>query len=360
MSKYYSDDTEEAQNSRRRNPLGIIVLLLSLVGGALYLQSTLAANISFNSGAPVEFGQGITATTACTGSSAITIVPQSSFENVSGGGSIKFSSLRVSGIPTSCQGAVFHFLAFENSAPNAISIYNTNVTDAAVFMKSDNTFISMAGASGISVTTISSSSFNVEFTSPVANSNSVYKITVESKSGNCEQGIGCAIGNVGPGGGIVFLTPASAGNSTGKYFEVSPANAVGTYRLCNIQTVNGLGLSLNIGNGETNTAILNANSNCNTSTNMAYAADQYSNNGYSDWFLPSRNELKAVKDNVRGILNNWSASYPSSSEASSNSVWWIDFDDSVSCGGSDWPACTTYKDSAGYDVRPVRSFSGLS
>jgi hypothetical protein len=324
------------------------------------VQSTLAANISLNAGAPVEFGQGITATTSCAGNSFITIVPQSSFENVSGGGSIKFSSLRVSGIPTTCQGAVFHFSAFDNTAPSAISIYNTNSSVAKVFMKSDNTFVSMAGASGISVTTLSSSSFTVQFASPVANSTSVYKITVESKDGTCEQGVDCAIGSVGPGGGIVYLTPTSAGNSTGKYFEVSPAHTVGTYSLCNLTTVNGLGLSLNIGYGETNTASLNANASCNTSSNAAYAADQYSNNGYSDWFLPSYQELKTVKDNVRGSLNNWSDSYISSSEYSGNSVWWIDFDDVVSCGGGNWPGCTTYKNSSGYTVRPVRSFAGLS
>ena len=67
-----------------------------------------------------------------------------------------------------------------------------------------------------------------------------------------------------------------------------------------------------------------------------------------------------MKDNVRGTLNNWSESYLSSSENSGNSVWWIDFDDTVSCGGGNWPACTTYKDASGIAVRPVRSFSGLS
>jgi hypothetical protein len=360
VEAYYSDDPVEAQKSKRRNPFGVIALILSLTAGTFYVQSTLAANISLNSGAPVEFGQGITATTSCTGNSAITVVPQSSFENVSGGGSNKFSSLRVSGIPSSCQGNVFYFSAFENSASAALSIFNVTATSAAIFMKSDNTFVNASGESGISVTTLSSSSFNVEFTSPAANSSSIYKITVESKDGTCNQGIGCAVGSVGPGGGIVYLTPTSVGNSTGKYFEVSPVNASGTYSLCNLGTVSGLGLSLSLGNGETNTASLNANSSCNTSSNAAYAADQYSNNGYSDWFLPSYSELKAVKDNVRGTLNNWSESYLSSSENSGNSVWWIDFDDTVSCGGGNWPGCTTYKNSAGNYVRPVRSFSGLS
>ena len=86
MEAYYSDDPIEAQKSKRRNPFGVIALILSLTAGTFYVQSTLAANVSLNSGAPVEFGQGITATTSCTGSSAITVVTQSSFENGSGGG----------------------------------------------------------------------------------------------------------------------------------------------------------------------------------------------------------------------------------------------------------------------------------
>lgn len=360
MDNYYNDDPVDTQKVKRRNPFGVIALILALTGGTFYVQSTLAANISLNAGAPVEFGQGITATTSCTGNSLITMVPQSTFENVSGGGSNKFSSLRVSGIPSSCQGAVFNFSAFDNSAPTALAIYNASSTVAAVFMKSDNTFVTAAGASGISVTTLSSSSFNVQFTSPAASSSSVYKITVESKDGTCDQGVDCAVGSVGPGGGIVYLTPTSVGNSTGKYFEVSPANAGGTYSLCNLQIVNGLGLSTSIGYGETNTASLNLNSSCNTSSNAAYAADQYSNNGYSDWVLPSSEDLKTVKGNVRGSLNNWSDSYISSSEYSANSVWWIDFDDIVSCGGANWPGCTNYKNSSGYTVRPVRSFVGLS
>jgi hypothetical protein len=360
VEEFYSDDPVESQKAKRKNPFGVIALILSLTAGTFYVQSTLAANVSLNSGAPVEFGQGITAATSCTGNSAITVIPQSSFENVSGGGSHKFSSLRVSGIPSSCQGTVFYFSAFDNSAPAALSLFNVNATSAAIFMKSDNTFVNASGVSGISVTTLSSSSFNVEFTSPEANSNSIYKITVESKDGTCSQGIGCAIGSVGPGGGIVYLTPTSAENSSGKYFEVSPTNASGTYSLCSVGTVNGLGLSLSIGYGETNTASLNANSSCNTSSNAAYAADQYSNNGYSDWFLPSRSELRAVKDNVLGTLNNWSTNYLSSSEYSGNSVWFIDFGNIVSCGGGNWPACTTYKDASGIAVRPVRSFSGLS
>lgn len=361
FDEYEDSDFEFNQEDRvpsknlfaRISGLGFLALIL-------VLGTTFAANININSGANVEFGQGISATAACTNSSTITIKPASSFVNASGAGSMKFASLVVSGVPTTCQGAVFHFSAFNDTGTAALALFNTTNTDAAVFMKSDNTFVAIPGTTGISVSTLTSSSFSITFTTPVSDSKSVYKISVESTKGNCEQGISCSIGAKGPGGGVVFLTPASSGNTTGKYYEIAPADAVGTYALCGIQIVNGLGLNNAIGYGETNTISLNSNSNCNSSSNAAYVATHYTNNGYSDWFLPSYLELVAAKSNVLSNLTNVSASYLSSSENSGNSVWWVDFDASVSCGGGNWPGCTTYKNDASVPLRAVRTFSGLN
>jgi len=342
------------KNKLRR--FAVIGLLVSVVA----LGTTFAANININTGGGVEFGQGITATAACTNNSTITIKPASTFSNISGAGSMKFASLTVSGVPTTCQGAVFHFTAYGDTGTAALALFNSSNTDAAVYMKSDNTFVAMPGASGISVSTLSSSSFSVTFTAPVSDSKLVYKIAVESKNGTCEQGIGCSIGATGPGGGVVFLTPTSSGNTTGKYYEIAPTDAMGTYALCSAGVVNGLGLNNAISYGEANTIALNANSNCNNSNNAAYVAVRYSNNGYSDWFLPSRFELVAAKANVLSGLTNLSAAYISSSENSSNSVWWIDFDATVSCGGANWPSCTTYKDDPNLPLRTVRTFNGLN
>ena len=38
----------------------------------------------------------------------------------------------------------------------------------------------------------------------------------------CATGGTCSIGQVGPGGGLVFITPTTSGNTTGKYFEAAP------------------------------------------------------------------------------------------------------------------------------------------
>lgn len=65
---FYSDDPiEEAPNPIKRKFSSILALLLLVIGGTYLTQTTLAANIAINTGAPVEFGQGVAATTACSG-----------------------------------------------------------------------------------------------------------------------------------------------------------------------------------------------------------------------------------------------------------------------------------------------------
>jgi hypothetical protein len=77
------------------------------------LGSTLAANISLNSGEVVEFGQGIVQTTACSGEDSLTVTPESTFINEVGAGAHYFTSLTVSDIPQSCLGATFTLAAYD-------------------------------------------------------------------------------------------------------------------------------------------------------------------------------------------------------------------------------------------------------
>jgi hypothetical protein len=79
------------------------------------LGSTLAANISLNSGEVVEFGQGIVQTTACSGEDSLTVTPESTFINEVGAGAHYFTSLTVSDIPLSCLGATFTLAAYDAS-----------------------------------------------------------------------------------------------------------------------------------------------------------------------------------------------------------------------------------------------------
>ena len=63
------------KRSRSRAFIGI-----GVIAAAVGLSSTLAANISINSG-PVEFGQGVAQTVACSGDESIIVTPATSFTN---------------------------------------------------------------------------------------------------------------------------------------------------------------------------------------------------------------------------------------------------------------------------------------
>lgn len=70
------------------------------------------------------------------------------------------------------------------------------------------------------------------------------------------------VGDTGPGGGIIFLTPASEGNLTGKYFEAAPATWYAPFDAGGV-TAPTLAASMEYG-------------------------------GLKDWVLPSINELRAL------------------------------------------------------------------
>jgi hypothetical protein len=348
-----------------KKPFKLILGIGALVG-TIALGSTLAASINLNSGAPVEFGQGVTQTVAC--DDEVTITPYSNFLNDGENSDFYFTSFTVTGISESCNGKIFTIQAYsaDGSSPLDLYISDELYDHNDVEIMNDNGSFSFVGG-GLLAEAIEdiATGFRVTFTisgtpSSVADASAedVERITIESIDATCEQGFGCEVGSVGPGGGIVFLTPTSEGNSSGMYFEISPNDASGTYSFCDGNV--SLGTGLNIGDGISNTQILNAEDLCNNPTNAVYAANEYSNNGYSDWYLPSYNELKTAKANARASLSNWSSAYLSSSGYSFNGVWFIDFGDIVTCGGGYWPACTNYKAAGGFSIRPIRSFGSVT
>ena len=80
---YHDDPVDFVETPRKRKFSSIVALLALFVGAGLYVQTTLASNIALNTGAPVEFGQGVTQLTSCTGSSVLTLTPTSTFVNAS-------------------------------------------------------------------------------------------------------------------------------------------------------------------------------------------------------------------------------------------------------------------------------------
>ncbi|CAB4575687.1 MAG: hypothetical protein F2555_05005 [Actinobacteria bacterium] len=176
---YYCDDPVVPVVKRRN--FGAFGSSVILIVAGLFLSNTYAANISLSSGAGVEFGQGVSLTTACSGSQALTVTPYSSFVNSSGAGSYYFGSVTVSNIPSTCFNTKLQINAYTSSGTSPLALYNTSTADVIVGNNAGS-YEAMGTTAGISVVTNSSSSFTVTFTSPVAPASDVSRVTIQSSS----------------------------------------------------------------------------------------------------------------------------------------------------------------------------------
>ncbi len=121
---------------------------------------------------------------------------------------------------------------------------------------------------------------------------------------------GYQIGDTGPGGGIIFYLDGSGGGMEVDTVDLSTNAPWG----CNGATI---GTGNAVGTGKTNTAAIVSNG-CLSSGDAADLCDNLNKGGFSDWFLPSRDELDSIKVNVhdQGMGNfNTLNEYWSSSEA---------------------------------------------
>ena len=167
----------------------------------------------------------------------------------------------------------------------------------------------------------------------------------------------CAVGQKGPGGGIVFMTPSTPGNTSGLFYEAAPSTWLSpsgdpTSAWCNNET-DLLGVaSMVTGTGAMDGAAKTTVMLGVCTSGAANLADAYTVtvNGvvYGDWFLPSKGELNQmyVNKNVIGGLR--AVAYWSSSEADFQQAWYQGFSD-----GSYW---NDLKMGTLY-VRPVRAFA---
>jgi hypothetical protein len=147
-----------------------------------------------------------------------------------------------------------------------------------------------------------------------------------------------AIGDTGPAGGVIFYDDEADGTDdiTGaRYLEAAPSDIEasgdhthvwGGYRTA----VGAAARGTAIGTGEANTAAIVAAYGAsdpynNTGDYAARLADQYAYGGYTDWFLPSQDELDLMYQNrtvVGGFASDW---YWSSSEIGADTAWGQDF-----------------------------------
>jgi len=349
----------------KRNIVFGAIALVALAG----LGSTLAANINLNSGSPVEFGQGIAQTTACDSSVAIT--PFATFINASGGGNFALQSITVSGIDSSegaCLGKDFTIKAFGDSSDTELPMV-TNVTSVTV--ADDGTTFTIPTTEGVALTQTGTTSFTLTFDptrSPIATT-SVYKFTLESSDHTEAVAVVYAVGDPGPGGGTIFYYwPAgfncgesftATGSPTGglcHYLEAAPTTGTNAWTDATYpwsgDLTSDVATNTEIGTGYANTiAMVTDNSDAGNAGTICRA--YRGPNSFSDWFLPSKdelNELQMARASVGGFVNDY---YESSSEGDVYFViWFQDFQNGVQFGNN-WGK-VGYLDS--YYVRPVRAF----
>ena len=160
----------------------------------------------------------------------------------------------------------------------------------------------------------------------------IFGIQASFASLSCAQGGVCTVGDIGPGGGLVFyvksegifnvsytepslmgmpgqthtvaLTSAQQSALAFDYIEVAPTGrGAGAWGLVSGATTNGT--SRSIGSGATNTSNILLTQTADASSNAARFADEYTNNGFSDWYLPAYDEILLMMLRVK--LNTFTA-----------------------------------------------------
>ena len=344
MDIYYYDDPVEEPVVTRKKPRAIFGAALLLFAGGLSLNTTLAANVTLNSGVNVEFGQGVQTTTACSGSTILTITPNSSFLNVSGGGSFYFSSVSVANIPASCHGKDFTISAYNSSSSNPLPIFNTNSTTAVVYNNAGTFQLGAGTTEGASITNPATGRFILTFTTPVALSTTVTRLTIQS-SVHAQVASGYNVGDIGPGGGVIFYKDVAGFNcgpaysatgspTNGKcnYLEAAPSIWSGAtewvgeepdeilvavkdeafrYAVLEHEAQNIIDnaysldepLVSQVGRGYKNSINILEQVD-NDATTAAGAARAYAGGGKNDWYLPSYSEINLLCQWAKGITRN--------------------------------------------------------
>lgn len=168
-----------------------------------------------------------------------------------------------------------------------------------------------------------------------------------TESASCKAGVSCAIGDIGPGGGVVFFAAATR-QRWGQYLEAAPSGWRGGLEDPEIKWCDKTDESLPgtfgtaIGTGLDNTNLMVVG----CSSGAGLRASEYLGGGKDDWFLPSKDELNAMlrqQANVGGLVPDL---YWSSSEGAPVLAWSQVFDDSGQLDDKDFA----------FRVRPVRAF----
>ena len=319
FNDFYHDDPIE-EISKTKSQFKFLTTGALILGSILLFQGTFAGNVSLNSGSGVEFGQGVSQAVACSGDTDLTLTPRSSFTNGSPGAHY-LQSVTVSNIPTSCYGVDFTISAYNDSSSMPLALFNSTSTSAVIYNNA-GTFSGGIGSTGMTVAS-GSGTFTATFTAPVAQSSSVFKLTIQSGVHTPYY----VVGSVGPGGGFVYYvndagfncgaTYSATGSPTGgkcKYLEVAPSGwntGSDPTKVWAVTTTNVAGITddasaynnvLGVGLGYKNSlAIVDQNGAYPTNDYAAGAARAYAGGSKSDWYLPTTAELNLLCQWVRGV-----------------------------------------------------------
>lgn len=165
-----------ARKTRKKSSTKTL-LGLSAVAAVAVFGSTLAANISLNSGGTVEFGQGVSQTTACD-SDGITVTPGAVFTNSSGNGQFDFKTVGLSGVASACSGKLLTLQAYGDSNATPLNLVST--TNAATIAWSA-TVASRSTTAGMSLSGNATDATTLTFGTPASTAGAVWKLTLQSQ-----------------------------------------------------------------------------------------------------------------------------------------------------------------------------------
>ena len=170
------------------------------------------------------------------------------------------------------------------------------------------------------------------------------------------------VGDTGPAGGLIFYDDEADGSDDipgARYLEAAPASTEWALEewgaVSTLEDINGDDATAPpeldaVGAGQANTtAIVGALGDNGGTAYAAKLADELDHAGYSDWFLPSKDELDLIYQNLhdQGLGGFDTSTYWSSSEERYRDAWRQDFGSGSSTSGE--------KDES-QRVRAVRAF----
>lgn len=215
-----------------------------------------------------------------------------------------------------------------------------------------SSYVSATATPGLAPTTTS------QATSTTASTTTTVAPTTTIRMSTCRTGGDCAIGDTGPGGGIVFYDAGSV-QTWGRYLEVAPNDlSPGQFGCVGTEPPGDAA----IGAGFANSNEINLASCANNSA--AKAAFTYTLSGSTGWYLPSRSELnelckyanqQATGDSTKActkgtvLRTGFSPTYYwSSTQNGPNLAWYQSFVTGQQVGyGKPAPAA----------IRPIRAFT---